>query len=224
MSHAWRGSKSPHPAARPPRTSRAVTWLRIPFCLERRAGPPRGGSTSGPTSRGGLAARCGDFSPRHASDPSARYASRASMSRTALRARRGSRGRVSGGLRGEGPHDVGRHVPAATAVGDEGGDGPDGAPGNAPPAAQERNEGVGGALAERALVPLDELDVGDPLEGEDDDRDAVLEDHEPAASLDLVTQLVRRQGLDPLDLHSDNSAASRPVPLMPRPGPDRRTP
>src|SRR6266849_11022756 len=94
------------------------------------------------------------------------------------------------------------------------------APGNAPPAAEQGDDGVGRTLAERAFVPLDEMDVGDPLEREDDDRDAVLEDHEPAASLDLVTQLVRRQGLDPLDLHSDNSAASRPVPLMPRPGPD----
>src|SRR5438128_2325647 len=109
--------------------------------------------------------------------------------------------RTSGGLGRERLQDLGRDVPAATTVGDEGGDGPDGTPGDSPPAEQERDQGEGRALSECALVPLDEVDVGRPLEREDHDRDAILEDHEPAASLDLVLQLVAGHVLDPPDLH-----------------------
>src|SRR5262249_51510213 len=109
---------------------------------------------------------------------------------------------LCGGLGRQGADDFAGDVAASTTVRHDRGDAPDRAPRDAPPAAQERDQGERRPLPEDALSPLDEMDVGHALEGEDDDRDAVLVDHEPPASLDLVLELVRRHVLDTPDLHA----------------------
>src|SRR5260221_14078642 len=98
--------------------------------------------------------------------------------------------RPSGGAGGQGLRDLLGDVEAAAAVAHDRRDGPDRAPGDPPPSTGERDQRKDDPLPEGALVGTDVINPRDALEAQNQDRDAVAVDDEPAPMLDLEAQRI----------------------------------
>src|SRR5207249_4437564 len=98
------------------------------------------------------------------------------------------------------------YVLAALEVADHGGNGPDGSPGDAPPAQEQRNRRVAQALVDATFIGAHKVHRS-TLEGHDQYRDAITVGDEFPAALDLKVDLV---GLHPLQsLHLGHNAPSK---------------
>src|SRR5260221_3898006 len=82
---------------------------------------------------------------------------------------------------------------AAGAIGHGGRDGPDGAPGNSPPAENQGQYGESQPGLDGAFAAPDEVNSRRPLEGHYQDRDAVLVKDEFAAALQFELEIFRCQ-------------------------------